>query len=213
MRTVSFSNKSVRKLLNNEFVNTFSNTTGDPTAGKSIWHSPDDSPGHCERGLGEQNVQTLFMTPEGKIFHAASGYLSPDDLLAEIRFAKGLFVRLKESGFGSKGLVREAHRERLKDLGYPEEEIAGAMSNDPFKAADLVQGVEGGSIFAGKTKKAVLAGNAFSIEHPLMDYRTFEEDPTVLVGKGSSAFVSQANGNAGSPGRTIQLPNLNREND
>lgn len=212
MRTVSFSNKSVRKLLNNEFVNTFSNTTGDPTAGKSIWHSPDDSPGHCERGLGEQNVQTIFMTPEGKIFHAANGYLSPEDLLGEIEFAKGLFARIKGAEGRAKALVREAHRERLEKLGYSEEEIAGAMSNDPFKPADLIQGVEGGNIFAGKTKKAVLAGNAFSIKHPLMDYQTFEEDPTVLVGKGSSAFVSQGKGNAGSPGKSIQWPNLNRDN-
>lgn len=211
MRTVSFSNKSVRKMLNNEFVNTYTNTTGDPSAGKSIWHSPDDSPGRCERGLGEQNVQTIFMTPEGKIFHAANGYLSSEDLLAEINFAKELFSRIKDSQSGSRALVREAHRKRLEQLGYSEEEIAKALSNDPFVTTDLIQKAEGGSIFAGKTKKAVLAGNAFSIKHPMMDYRTFEKDPTVLVGKGSSAFVSQSNGNGGSPDREIQLPEIGFE--
>jgi hypothetical protein len=33
MRTVSFSDSKVRHLLNNEFINTFTNTTGDPTSG------------------------------------------------------------------------------------------------------------------------------------------------------------------------------------
>ena len=97
MRTVSFSNQSVRSLLNQEFVNTFTNTTGDPTAGKSIWHSPKDLPGQCARGVGGQNVQTIFMTPEGKIFHAANGFLSADDLLNEVKFAKELFGQIKEA--------------------------------------------------------------------------------------------------------------------
>jgi hypothetical protein len=213
MRTVSFSNKSVRRLLNQEFVNTYTNTTGDPTAGKSICHSPDDLPGHCERGVGGQNVQTIFMTPEGKIFHAANGYLSPEDLLAEIKFAKGLFAQIKGAEGGAERLVREAHRERLGELGFSKEEIADALSGDPFRRVDLIGNFEGGNIFAGKTKEAILTGNAFSIKHPMMDYQDFEADPTVLVGKGSTSFVSQRGGNGGSPEREIPWPDFDREND
>lgn len=194
MRTVSFSNKTVRHLLNQEFVNTFSNTTGDPTAGKSIWHSPDDAPGTCVRGLGGQNVQTIFMTPAGKIFHAANGYLSQDDLLDEISFAKELFAEIQESPGSASELVRNAHQERLEKLGYSGEEIEEAQSGSAFKSIDFVQEVEPGNIFAGKSKREVLRGNAFSIKHPMIHYRKFEEDPALLVGKEKSAFVSTSNG-------------------
>lgn len=190
MRTVSFSNQSVRRTLNNEFVNTYTNTTGDPSAGKSIWHSPEDLPGQCARGVGGQNVQTMFLTPEGKIFHAANGFLSADDLLEEIKFAQELFAKIKKSPGQAKSLVRDAHRERLNKLGFRDDQIEGAGSRSPFKALELVQDVDSGNIFAGKTKREILNGNAFSIEHPMMDYRDFEKDPTVLVGKGKSAFVS-----------------------
>lgn len=190
MRTVSFSNKAVRSLLNKDFINTFTNTTGDPSAGKSIWHSPEDLPGSCARGVGGQNVQTIFMTPDGKIFHAANGYLSPDDLLDEINFAKDLFTQIKESPVQASSIVRQAHRDRLEELGYSEDQIEAAQSGKPSMTMDLVKDIEPGNIFAGKTKKEVLMGNAFSIKHPLMDYRKFEKDPTQLVGKGKSSFVS-----------------------
>lgn len=199
MRTVSFSNKSVRNLLNQEFVNTFTNTTGDPTAGKSIWHSPDDQPGSCARGLGGQNVQTIFMTPAGEIFHAANGFLSGDDLLAEINFAKELFAEIKESPSQAKSLVREAHRERLKDFGFNDEEVEEALSGDPFKPQDLLQGAESGDIFAGKTRREILMGNVYSVKHPMIAYRRFEEDAGELVGKGKSAFVSRSGGNGVTP--------------
>lgn len=190
MRTVSFSDSKVRTLLNKEFINTYTNTTGDPTAGKSIWHKPDDLAGHCERGVGGQNVQTIFLTPEGKIFHAATGYLSAEDLLDEARFAQDLFKQIESTSGPVAALVRRAHRERLVELGYDESQIDGALSNNPFSSIDLVKDVEPGNFFAGKTKKEILAGNAFSIKHPMMDYREFQDDPTPLVGKGKSAFVS-----------------------
>ena len=190
MRTVSFSDRKVRSLLNQDFVNTFTNTTGDPTAGKSIWHQPDDLPGSCTRGVGGQNVQTLFLTPEGKIFHAANGYLSAEDLLEEANFAKDLFTKMEKASGPVNEVVRQAHRERLEELGFDSDQIEAAQSGSPFSTFNLVTESEPGNIFAGKTKKEVLMGNAFSIKHPLMDYRTFEKDPTPLVGSGKSSFVS-----------------------
>lgn len=190
MRTVSFSDSKVRDLLNKDFVNTFSNTTGDPTAGRSIWHKPDDLAGSCFRGVGGQNVQTIFMTPEGKIFHAANGYLSADDLLDEATFAKDLFEEMKDSSGSVNEIVRRAHRDRLEELGYEKKQIEAVLSGSPFATFELATETEPGNIFAGKTKKEVLMGNVFSIKHPMMDYRKFEKDPTPLVGKGKSAFVS-----------------------
>jgi hypothetical protein len=197
MRTVSFSDSKVRHLLNKDFVNTFTNTTGDPTAGKSIWHQPDDSPGHCARGVGGQNVQTIFMTPEGKIFHAANGFLSSEDLLEEANFAKDLFAQMKNSNGSVSALVRQAHEDRLEELGFDADKIEAATSGRPFSAFDLATETEPGNIFAGKTKKEILMGNAFSINHPMMDFREFENDPAALVGKGKSSFVSTS-----SDGRT-----------
>ncbi|MEN8681060.1 MAG: hypothetical protein ABF391_13525 [Akkermansiaceae bacterium] len=190
MRTVSFSNNDVRRLLKKDFVNTFSNTTGDPTAGKSIWHDPDDLPGSCARGVGGQNVQTLFMTPKGEIFHAANGFLSPDDLLEEIQFARDLFAEMGNSAGAVNEVVRRAHRNRLKELGYDNSQIEAAVSDRPLGTFGMMTEIEPGDIFAGKTKREILMGNAFSIKHPMMDYRKFEKDPTPLVGKGKSAFVS-----------------------
>lgn len=192
MRTVSFSDSKVRNILNKDFVNTFTNTTGDPTAGKSIWHQPDDSAGLCARGVGGQNVQTIFMTPEGKIFHAANGFLSSDDLLEEANFAKDLFTQIKDSDGSVNALVRQAHVDRLEELGFDADKIEAAKSGSPFSTFDLVTETEPGNIFAGKTKKEVLMGNAFSINHPMMDFREFEKDPTPLVGKGKSSFVSKS---------------------
>ena len=70
---------------------------------------------------------------------------------------------------------------------------------------DLVKEIEPGNIFAGKTKKEVLRGNAFSIQHPMMDYKTFEKDPTLLVGKEKSAFTSRSNDGT-TPARRSDLP-------
>lgn len=200
MRTVSFSDRKVCSLLNQDFVNTFTNTTGDPTAGKSIWHQPDDLPGSCTRGVGGQNVQTLFLTPEGKIFHAANGYLSAEDLLEEANFAKDLFAEMEKAPGSVNEVVRQAHRDRLEELGFDSDQIEAAQSGSPFSSFNLISETEPGNIFAGKTKKEVLMGNAFSIKHPLMDYRTFENDPTPLVGKGKSAFVS-TNSNGRTPAK------------
>jgi len=92
MRTVSFSQPQVNQTLSNDFVCFTTSTEGDPSAGQSIRHRPKDPAGPCVRGNGQQNVQTLFLTPEGEIFHAASGYLAPEDMLAELEYARELFV-------------------------------------------------------------------------------------------------------------------------
>jgi len=91
MRTVTFSDRNLQNMLNQNFVNTFNNTEGDPTAGQSIQHRPSDPAGSCIRGNGKQNVQTIFMTPAGEIFHVATGFLSSEDLFKEAQFSLDLF--------------------------------------------------------------------------------------------------------------------------
>ena len=67
-------------MLNEDFVCATINTEGDPTAGASVGHAPTDSCGSSFRGIGRQNVQCLFLTPKGEIFHVASGFRGADDL-------------------------------------------------------------------------------------------------------------------------------------
>jgi len=121
MRTVSFSNQEIQNVLNDNFVNTFINTKGDPTSGMSIDHAPNDRSGTCVRGNGKQNVQTLFLTPEGGIFHAATGFLSSEDLATEISFAANLFKQLEQSN-NDVQIVEDSHRQRLFDAGFSKDQ-------------------------------------------------------------------------------------------
>lgn len=189
MRTVSFSDPDVRNLLNQNFVNTYSDTTGDPTAGQSIWHAPDDPAGACIRGNGRQNVQTLFLTPEGEIIHAVTGYVSAEDLAGEIEFAQSLFDEIQEASDSPEAVVRRAHERRMTEWGFDEDEIANG------RGLGAVLPILGGGddLLKGMIERQVLADHRFSIEHPLMGYREFEKDPSTLVGKGGSFFSSKSN--------------------
>ena len=222
MRTVSFSNRKVQRTLNNEFVNTFTNTEGDPTAGMSISHRPNDQPGFCSRGNGKQNVQTIFLTPEGNVFHAATGFLSPEDLANEISFAAALFKEL-ESKDDDEDLVIAAHRNRLAEAGFTESEIEDQSplasmnmlakqlgQNGPMNFASGNFGMNGsssknGSGFRGAntfgnplaafSRMQILDDNKFSIQNPMIEYEWLQRDPGKLVGRGKSFFASSSSSN------------------
>lgn len=215
MRAVSLSNKNVNSILNRHFVNTFTDTTGDPTAGTSFQHSPNDSPGNCIRGNGKQNVQTIFMTPAGEIFHVATGYLDPQDLYDEIEFAGELFQAMQKDPDSSVELVQTAHGRRLEQAGFNDQEI---NSQSPF---DLIAGMQNGRLdgnsidsmlgsgsrgsnsssgrssgsnpFESMIRSQFLSDNKFPIKNPLMSFETLEADPTPLVGNGQSFFGSSSN--------------------
>ena len=207
MRTVSFCEPVVRNILNRNFVNTFTNTTGDPTAGQSIEHSPNSPSGNCIRGNGKQNVQTIFLTPAGEIFHVATGFLSGQDLANESKFALALFKEMKKSGSDST-LVVDAHRKRLDEEGFAENEInarnpfsqmammgmpgsngSGTKSmNGPGKTVDPQQ------MFGSFVKRQFLEDNQFSMRNPMMNWQQLEADPTKLVGNGKSFFSSSSSG-------------------
>lgn len=214
MRTVSFSNRRLQNELNKHFVNTYTNTTGDPTAGMSINHRPTDRAGSCVRGNGKQNVQTLFLTPEGEIFHAATGFLSSEDLGKEVIYAKRLFEELQRSD-NPEEVVTVSHRNRLADSGFSDEVIndrsplaAMKMIAQQFERPSMPQrssGFANGSSsrnfgssdiannpFAGFSKMQFLEDNKFSIQHPLLTADALERDPTLLVGNGKSFFSSSA---------------------
>ncbi len=198
MRTVSFSDRRVQKLLNDEFVCTYSDTTGDPSAGASFAHAPDSAPGPCGRGAGRQNVQTMFLTVDNEIFHVASGFLSPDDLLKEIKFAKELFAEMQRKPEPSEKTVADAHRSRLRKMGFSASQIAASDNQltDMFLGGpnpqDFGMNLPGGGshFFQNISDQRVLKDNRFMIQNPLATRKQFEQNPQALVGRNKTFFGS-----------------------
>ena len=91
---MSLSNAKVNRLLNDKFVCAYVNTQGDPNSGESFSHRPRDPVGPCLRGNGEHNVQMITMSPAGEIIHVLSGYVGPEELLAELQFAEATWREL-----------------------------------------------------------------------------------------------------------------------
>ena len=205
MRTVSFSHPDVQNLLNNNFVCTYTNLEGDPTAGESIRHWPNDSVGNCIRGNGKQNVQTLFLTPEGEIYHVATGFLSPADLAEECQFAKELFRQYRKDPDSFRQTVIDAHRQRLVDQGFSD-----TLIDSPNPMMAMMQGMQNGSglrgpdgVFGPMIRGQMLQDGQFAMRRPLMTHQQLQRDPTPLVGNGKSFFASSSDGGGGlqmSPG-------------
>ena len=208
MRTVTFSAARVRKALQDDFVCYYTNTKGDSSAGASFSHAPNDPPGPCGRGAGRQNVQSIFMTPAGEIFHVATGFLSAGDLLAELRFAANLFAEMLKDSKRRNAAVVVAHRKRLKELGFTQSDLSAPDNrlndmlltgpnpgdfgiNVPkpqdfgFKIPVRVNGV---NLFQDIARQRVLKDHKFVMKHPLMTESQFQRDPGELVGRHRSFF-------------------------
>lgn len=224
-------------MLNNEFVCCYTNIKGNPSAGASFSHSPRDQPGPCGRGAGRQNVQTMFMTPAGQIFHVATGYLDPNDLLDEARFARQLYADLRRnraSGNQTSGAqtVVAAHQARLEKTGFTPQQISAPENrlNDMLLAGPnprdfgiQIPGLTGfggnganfggkgagpvGNPFADVARKRSLKDHKFVMANPLMTHKSFETDPRSLVGHGNSFFGSHSAMNG--IGRQLNSP-MNR---
>lgn len=205
MRTVSFSSAPVHDSLTNDFVCYSLNIDGDPSAGASVGHAPTDSPGFCTRGIGKQNVQCLFLTPDGRIFHAASGFQGPEDLKAQLDTALKLFADIQEHPDRDGQIVRDYHQKRLDELQA--ESNAGSTlpgSFGQFMSQLSRGGVPGGGFNPTSFANAMNCGmpnpdysdNQYMVEHPLIRLDQFERNPRELVGYERSAFVSVGNGGA-----------------
>lgn len=210
MRTVTFSDNRVQRVLNHDFVCCYTDTTGDPTAGASFHHAPGEQPGPCGRGAGRQNVQVVFLTPKSEIFHVATGYLGPDDLLAESAYALQLFDRLQHHGPNRKQTVADSHRLRLKKLGFKPDEIAASdnaltdvllsgLSPQDFginmpTAKDFGVSIPGAgsTVFQDIGRQRILKDHQFVICNPLIARKQFEGNPQSLVGRHKSFFGSNA---------------------
>jgi hypothetical protein len=188
----------VRRLLEVDFVCTRIDTTGDPTAGGSFFHAPDDPPGQCLRGNGEHNVQMLFLTPRGEIFHALTGYVPPRELAAELKFALATFAELRGAGEHNTKVVaiENAHAGFLREAGFAQEEIDRA--DDPLGGlGELARnGFAGGNVteaFKSFERQRMLHDHRWAMRHAMEPLSDFQ--PESLVGSGQSFFGSSSSGN------------------
>ena len=195
MRTVSFSDPTVGNTLASKFISTYTNTQGTANTGMSFSHSPDEPPGPCGRGAGRQNVQTVFMTPAGKIYHVATGFLSPDDLQAELEFASETYRSLRQSRDPGLRLVG-LQSERMSELGFSPTELQtdNLMQEltTMFSPSDLGIRMPSRSPLGDVGRNRMLRDAKFVVQNPLIDRHDFEQDPTRLVGQHKSFFGSNA---------------------
>jgi hypothetical protein len=198
MRTVSFSNDQVQDIIAEQFVATYTNTKGDPSAGASFSHTPHEPPGPCGRGAGRQNVQIIFMTPSGEIFHVATGFLSSEDLIEEMEFAKGLFQSLdrKNSERAGQQLVA-AQTQRLKRLGFTQQELQNdnplqEMLTAGLSPSDFGMKLPNADAFGNIQRQRTLQDAKYVLRHPLISQGEFEQDPGQLVGHHKSFFGSNS---------------------
>ena len=206
MRTVSFSSAPVQELLKHDFVCYSLNTAGDPSAGSSIAHAPTDAAGHCTQGIGQQNVQCLFLTPAGEIFHTASGFQGAEDLRGHLETASTLFAAILENPDRADVIVRNAHHQRLEELRNTDNDLPRTAPGSiaQFLSEMSRSGNRGGrfdptrvsGIFQLKTRNAEYSDNSYMTEHPLTTLTEFQRNPRELVGHGRTAFVSVGTGGA-----------------
>jgi hypothetical protein len=208
MRTVSFSSPDVQKILSDQFICARINTTGEPTAGASFSHAPSDPPGPCLRGNGQQNIQLIFLTPQGELFHTLTGYIGPEDLADELKFALATYEALQGQPRDRKQVVRDAHGKYLQKLGYAEAEInrpaddpLGGMPAGNMLGGNILGGMvpafaQGsfapGKMFEGFLRGQVLSDHRFAMRYPLLPWKRFK--PEMLVGTGKSFFGSTGMG-------------------
>lgn len=177
-------------------------------AGESIGHAPNEPPGDCIRGNGRQNVQTIFMTPDEEIFHVATGFLSPQDMMTEMEFAKELFDSLNTEDENRHDLVRKAHQDVLTNLGsqntqkFADEPMAEAMKGMMNFGQNGQLPISGmGNPFQQLSNQLMTQDQRFMVKRPLIQRTDFERDPGDLVGRGKTFFSSSKSSGQGFPGR------------
>jgi len=196
---VTFSTPEIQNAIANNFVALNSNIEGDPLAGESIGHAPNETPGDCIRGNGRQNVQTIFLTPDLELFHVATGFVSPEEMYEELAFAAKLFEELQQEDENRFDLVRLAHQTKLNKLPASSR---SAVESGLGAARDFVNSMDGRDSGLGSMARNPMQAfsnrfmsddHRYMVKHPLISKSDFEKDPGALVGRGKTFFSSSKN--------------------
>jgi hypothetical protein len=169
---VTFADRKVRAALA-PFALAWKNIKDDPSCGSSYRHGVRE-PAEAElpRGIGDHNVQLLFLTPDAKLLHVLAGFWPAKDLLREIDFVRVLLAEARKGGKRLAALHRaHAAEDRVKFRVSKDECMPSAV------AADLE---ERGSATGWKSS------HAYMVDHVLLPVERFRASD--LVGEGSSFF-------------------------
>lgn len=201
MRTVSFSHAPLRRLLDSQFVCSWRNIEGDPNAGASFAHDPESNPGFCTRGNGNHNIQFLIMTPDERLVHAVSGFISGTDLQKELNWARETWkqVSRKPTEEEQRVALAEAHRARAEEIRASSPVDAALHRTGVLERAGLsrttrqLEGIFGQKGIPDPTammsqimKKRSVSDHEFMEQNALQPYDEFQLEE--LVGRGTSFF-------------------------
>lgn len=164
---MTFADRNVRNALAS-FALTWKNIQDDPSCGASYRHSPGEPATALLRGIGNHNVQILFLTPDAKLLHILAGYWPAKDLLREIDFVRTLLANLKKG------------KEKLAALHHAHSAEDEKMTDAADGALTTVDLEESGCVTGWKTSHAYMADHVLI---PLEEFRASD-----LVGEGTSFF-------------------------
>lgn len=188
---MTLSDKRIQRLLDRDFVTTWSNTADDAAAGSSFAHPPGDPPPQCLRGNGEHNLQILVLTADLELLDAIAGFIEPDALLAELEFA----LRLAKD-------VAQAPQQRRADV----------VTTAHERFAEAIDPAQFTGLFGTFERSRVEQDHRFTASHPLLPATSFRIED--LVGSATTFFGSSSGtapggtlGNPGAiPGFDVNLP-------
>lgn len=206
---MSLSDDRVRECLRQDFECAWFNIKGESNSGASFSHTPRDPAGPCLRGNGEHNIQLLTLTPQGEIFHVLAGYVGPEELAAELKFAADTYRELAkiEDPKPRREFVAGEHRRFLETMNERTfEDSAVLPANAERTIAKFQEAAASFSGVAGQVpgmtfgRQRAAADHRFAIEHPLLDVSKFRSE--MLVGRAVTFFGSTGSGGQQRPSAT-----------
>lgn len=124
MRTGTFSNPDIVKVLNEKFVCAWVNKT--PDASYELL-PPGWPGGEVYRGRGISAVTSVFCSPDGTVIHAMPGFLDVIDFKRNLTFARDLHARLYDprvQGGERFGIHADAHLKAAESARFEWERSA-----------------------------------------------------------------------------------------
>lgn len=175
----------------------------------SFSHTPREPAGPCLRGNGEHNIQLLTLTPQGEILHVLAGYVGPEELTVELKFASDTYRKLAtiEDAEQRREFVADQHRRFLETIDERKFEDSSVLPANAERAiAKFQEAAASFSRVAGQVpgmtfgRQRATADHRFAIEHPLLDVSKFRSEK--LVGKATTFFGSTGSGGQQRPSAT-----------
>ena len=147
-------------------------------------------------------MQTLFLTPEGEIFHTASGFQKADKLVSEMDAATDLWKKIRKDRKNAREIVRGVHLARLEE--FEKTKAADTRRNHSrqqdamprqFRPANILSAMQNApsmadNVFSRKTRQSAYDDARFGAQYPMLPIDEFQKTPSLLVGTAVSSFAS-----------------------